>query len=30
MIAFGHLPEDERWALTYFVLDLRGGAKGKK
>ena len=30
MIAFGHLPEDERWALTYYVLDLRVGAKGKK
>jgi mono/diheme cytochrome c family protein len=22
MMAFAHLPEDERWALTYFVLSL--------
>ncbi len=28
MVAFGHLPEDERWAITYYVLDLR--AKGGK
>lgn len=25
MVGYGHLPEDERWALTYYVLDLRGG-----
>jgi mono/diheme cytochrome c family protein len=31
MVAFGHLTEDERWALTYYVLDLRGGGgKAKK
>jgi len=23
MIAFTHLPEDERWALAYYVVDLR-------
>jgi mono/diheme cytochrome c family protein len=23
MIAFAHLPEEERWALTYFVLELQ-------
>ncbi len=28
MVAFGHLPEDERWAITYYELDLR--AKGGK
>lgn len=25
MVGYGHLPEEERWALTYYVLDLRGG-----
>jgi len=30
MVGYGHLPEEERWALTYYVLDLRGGAKGGK
>lgn len=31
MAGYAHLPEDERWALTYYVLDLRGGGKaGKK
>lgn len=25
MIGFTHLPEDERWALAYFVADLKGG-----
>ncbi len=30
MIAFTHLPEEERWALAYHVAGLRGGAKGKK
>jgi mono/diheme cytochrome c family protein len=29
MVGYGHLPEDERWALTYYVLDLRA-AKAKK
>ncbi len=29
MAAFTHLPEDERWALSYYVADLRGG-KAKK
>lgn len=30
MVAFTHLPEEERWALAYHVAGLRGGAKGKK
>ncbi len=30
MISFNHLPADERWALTYYVLDLRGGKSAKK
>lgn len=30
MIAFTHLPEEERWALAYHVASLRDGAKGKK
>ncbi len=25
MIAFKHLPEEERWALAYHVAELRGG-----
>ncbi len=29
MVSFGHLPDDERWALAYYVLELRGG-KAKK
>ncbi len=29
MVSFGHLPDDELWGLTYYVLDLRA-AKGKK
>lgn len=30
MIAFKHLPEEERWALAYFVADLRArGHRGK-
>jgi mono/diheme cytochrome c family protein len=28
MIAFTHLPENERWALAYYVVDLR--AKSRK
>jgi len=27
MIAFSHLPEEELWALAYYVAELRGGAK---
>jgi mono/diheme cytochrome c family protein len=30
MVPFSHLPVDERWALTYYVLDLRGGKTAKK
>lgn len=30
MVGYGHLPEEERWALTYYVLDLRGGHRTKK
>jgi mono/diheme cytochrome c family protein len=30
MISFGHLPEEERWAITYYVLELRGGKITKK
>lgn len=30
MIAFTHLPEEERWAIAYHVAALRNGAKGKK
>jgi mono/diheme cytochrome c family protein len=30
MVSFGHLPAEERWALTYYVLDLRGGKTAKK
>ncbi|HYS79280.1 MAG TPA: cytochrome c [Anaeromyxobacteraceae bacterium] len=26
MIAFTHLPEDERWALAYYIVDLRAKA----
>jgi mono/diheme cytochrome c family protein len=29
MAPYGHLPEDERWALTHYVLSLRGPAKKK-
>jgi mono/diheme cytochrome c family protein len=28
MVAFGHLPEQDRWALTYYVLELRAAGKG--
>lgn len=24
MVAYGHLPEADRWALAYYVLELRG------
>lgn len=27
MAPFGHLPEDERWGLTYYVLSLKNVAK---
>ena len=27
MVAFGHLSEDDRWALTYWVLELRKAGK---
>jgi mono/diheme cytochrome c family protein len=30
MVGYAHLPEEERWALTYYVLDLRGGKVTKK
>ncbi len=30
MIAFTHLPEEERWALAYHVAGLRDAGKGKK
>lgn len=30
MVSFGHLPEEERWAITYYVLELRGGKKSAK
>jgi mono/diheme cytochrome c family protein len=29
MVAFGHLPEDERWALAYWVLELKGPGPDK-
>jgi mono/diheme cytochrome c family protein len=30
MIGFTHLPDEERWALAYYVTDLRAGSKSKK
>lgn len=30
MVSFGHLPPEERWGLTYYVLELRGGKSAKK
>lgn len=30
MTPFAHLPAEERWALTYYVLDLRGAKPAKK
>jgi len=27
MVGFGHLSEEERWALTYYVLDFRKAGK---
>jgi mono/diheme cytochrome c family protein len=30
MTPFAHLPADERWALTYYVLELRGAKSAKK
>jgi mono/diheme cytochrome c family protein len=29
MVAFTHLPEDERWALSYYVADLKRGGHEK-
>lgn len=30
MTPFGHLSAEERWAITYYVLDLRGAKTAKK
>jgi hypothetical protein len=30
MIPFAHLPVEERWALSYYVLELRAGKAAKK
>ncbi len=30
MIPFAHLSPEERWALAYYVLELRGGKAAKK
>jgi mono/diheme cytochrome c family protein len=30
MIAFKHLSEEERWGLSYYVLDLKSAGKGAK
>jgi mono/diheme cytochrome c family protein len=30
MVPFAHLSEDERWALAYYVLELRGGKPARK
>ncbi len=30
MVSFGHLPEEERWGLAYYVAELRGGKPAKK
>lgn len=27
MVAYGHLPEQDRWALAYYVLELRAAGK---
>lgn len=29
MVAFAHLPEEERWAISHYVLELRKAAKAK-
>jgi mono/diheme cytochrome c family protein len=29
MVSFSHLPDDELWALSFYVLELRGGGKMK-
>lgn len=29
MVAFGHLPEEDRWALAHYVLSLRRSGAGK-
>ncbi len=30
MASFGYLPAEERWGLTYYVLDLRGSKSARK
>ncbi len=30
MIAFKHLPDEERWGLAFYVLDLKSAGKGAK
>jgi mono/diheme cytochrome c family protein len=30
MVAFGHLAEEERWALAYYVVELHGTKPAKK
>jgi mono/diheme cytochrome c family protein len=30
MVPFGHLSEDERWALAYYVVELHGAKPAKK
>jgi mono/diheme cytochrome c family protein len=30
MVPFGFLPEDERWGLAYYVLELRGAKPARK
>jgi mono/diheme cytochrome c family protein len=30
MIGFTHLPEEERWGLAYYVLELKSAGKGAK
>jgi len=30
MVSFEHLSDDELWALSYYVLELRAGGKSKK
>ena len=30
MIAFKHLPDEERWGLAFYVLDSKSAGKGAK
>jgi hypothetical protein len=30
MVSYGHLSEEERWAITYYVEELRGAKSAKK